>query len=97
MILFRLLTWPYLRKHKLRSALTLAGIVIGVAVLVGMHTANQDITQGFRQTVDRIAGRAQLEVSAGETGFPEDVLEKVQSLSEVSAAAPVIEAIGRAL
>jgi putative ABC transport system permease protein len=92
-ILFRLLTWPYLRKHKLRSALTLAGIVIGVAVLVGMHTANQDITQGFRQTVDRIAGRAQLEVSAGETGFPEDVLEKVQSLSEVSAAAPVIEAI----
>jgi putative ABC transport system permease protein len=78
----------------LRSALTLAGIVIGVAVLVGMHTANQDITQGFRQTVDRISGRAQLEVSAGETGFPEDVLEKVQSLPEVSAAAPVIEAIG---
>jgi len=92
-ILFRLLTWPYVRKHKLRSALTLAGIVIGVGVLVGMHTANQDITQGFRETVDRIAGRAQLEVSAGETGFPESVLDKVQSLAQVSAAAPIIEAV----
>ena len=31
MMLFRLLSWPYLRKHLLRWALTLAGIVLGDA------------------------------------------------------------------
>ncbi len=89
----RLLTWPYVRKHKLRTLLTLAGIMLGVAVFVGMHGANRTVAGAFQKTVDRIAGKAQLQVSAGETGFPEEVLEKVQSLREVAAAAPVIEAV----
>ncbi len=92
MKLLALLSWPYVRKHKLRMLLTLAGIMLGVAVYVGMHTANLTIQSAFQRTVNRIAGKAQLQVSAGETGFPEDVLERVQSLREVSAAAPVIEA-----
>jgi putative ABC transport system permease protein len=93
MILLRLISWPYLRKHLLRSVLTTAGIVLGVALLVGMQSANRSVLAAFNQTVDRIAGRAQLQVSAGETGFPEQVLERVQALPEVSAAAPVIEAV----
>ncbi|MBM3812790.1 MAG: FtsX-like permease family protein [Acidimicrobiia bacterium] len=93
MRMLALLTWPYVRKHRLRSLLTLAGIVIGVAVFVGMHTANRNVGSAFARTVDRIAGKAQLQVSAGETGFPEETLEKVQSLREVGAAAPVIEAV----
>ena len=40
MILLRLISWPYIRKHLLRSILTTAGIVLGVALLVGMQTAN---------------------------------------------------------
>ena len=32
MILLRLISWPYFRKHVLRTMLTLAGIVLGVAV-----------------------------------------------------------------
>src|SRR5262245_59154686 len=92
MNLLRLITWPYVRKHLLRSVLTTAGIVLGVALLVGMQTANRSVLLAFNQTVDRIAGKAQLEISAGDTGFPEDALERVQSVREVRAAAPVIEA-----
>jgi putative ABC transport system permease protein len=92
MILLRLLSWPYVRKHSLRSLLTVAGIVLGVMVFVGMHTANQSVLEGFRRTVDRIAGAAQLQVSAGETGFDEDVLERVQATPGVRVAVPVIEA-----
>ncbi len=92
-MMLRLLTWPYVRKHKLRSALTLAGIVLGVAVFVGMHTANQTVSRAFQRTIDRIAGKTQLQVTAGETGFPEEALEKVQDLREVAAASPVIEAV----
>jgi putative ABC transport system permease protein len=93
MILLRLISWPYIRKHALRWLLTMAGIVLGVAVFVGMHTANQSVLYAFRQTVDRIAGSTQLQISAGETGFDENILERVQAVREVRVAVPVIEAV----
>ena len=92
MILLRLISWQYVRKHKFRWSLTIAGIVIGVAVLVGMHTANQSVLYAFQRTIDQIAGTTQLQVTAGDGGFPEEALEKVQAIAEVRAAAPVIEA-----
>jgi len=92
-ILLRSISWPYFRKHTLRSVLTTAGIVLGVAVFVGMRSANESVLAAFSNTVDRIAGKTQLEVSAGDTGFGEDVLDKVQSASSVKIAVPVIEAV----
>ena len=93
MILLRLISWPYFRRHVLRTALTTAGIVLGVAVFVGMHTANQSVLYAFSTTVDRIAGKTELQLTAGETGFDEEVLEKVQGASSVRVAVPVIEAV----
>ena len=93
MILLRLISWPYFRKHVLRTALTTAGIVLGVAVFVGMHTANSSVMFAFSRTVDRIAGKTELQVTAGEAGFHEEVLETVQGASTVRVAVPVIEAV----
>ena len=92
MILLRLISLPYVRKHVLRTLLTMTGIVLGVAVFVGMHTANRSVLAAFNRTVDRIAGATQLQVTAGD-GFPEDVLERVQSVPGVRVAVPVIEAV----
>jgi len=92
MILLRLLSWQYARKHPLRTFLTTAGIILGTAVFVGMHTANQSVLAAFHETVNRIAGGTQLQVTAGETGFDESVLERVQSIPEIDVAVPVIEA-----
>jgi putative ABC transport system permease protein len=47
----------------------------------------------LNNTIDRIAGKTQLQVTAGEAGFPEEFLETVQSVPEVAVAAPVIEAV----
>ncbi|MBI1357404.1 MAG: FtsX-like permease family protein [Acidobacteria bacterium] len=93
MILLRLISWQYVRKHLLRTALTMAGIVLGVAVFVGMHTANQSVLTAFNKTVDRIAGATQLQITAGESGFDEEVLERVQANPDVRVAVPVIEAV----
>jgi putative ABC transport system permease protein len=93
MILLRLISWPYFRKHVLRTCLTIAGIVLGVAVFVGMHAANQSVLFAFSRTVDRIAGKTEIQITAGETGFEEDILDKVQSASSVRVAVPVIEAV----
>ena len=76
MMLLRLITWPYIRRHRLRTLLTTVGIVLGVAVFVGMHTANESVLFAFYRTIDRIAGKAELQITAGEGGFPEDVLER---------------------
>src|SRR6266513_5262670 len=93
MMLLRLISWPYVRKHILRTLLTTAGIVLGVAVFVGMHTANQTVLFAFSKTVDRIAGKTELQVTAGETGFDEDILDKVQAAASVRVAVPAIEAV----
>src|SRR5438132_156807 len=58
-----------------------------------MHTANRSIFSAFDKTVDQIAGATQLQVSAGEFGFDESTLERVQSVAEVGVAVPVIESI----
>ena len=57
MKMLRLLSWPYMRKHVLRTLLTLIGIVLGAAVFTGMHTANQAVLNAFSQTIDRVAGK----------------------------------------
>ena len=93
MILLRLIGWPYLRSHVLRTALTTGGIVLGTAVFVGMHTANQAVLMAFGQTINRIAGKTDLQITAGETGFGEDVLDTAQSAATVRVAVPVIEAV----
>jgi putative ABC transport system permease protein len=93
MILLRLITWPYVRKHLLRSILTTAGIVLGVGVFVGVYTANQSVLASLYRTVDRVAGATELQVMAGEAGFDEEVLEQVQALPEVRVAVPVVEAV----
>jgi putative ABC transport system permease protein len=92
-ILLRLISWPYVRRHILRSLLTAAGIVLGVAVFVGMHTANQSVLFAFNHTIDRIAGKTEIQVTAGETGFNEEVLEVVQGSPSVRVAVPIIEAV----
>ncbi len=92
MRLLGLITWPYVRRHRVRTLLTTLGIVLGVAVFIGMHTANQSVLFAFRKTIDRIAGKAELQVTAGESGFPEEILERVQAIPEVRVAVPVIEA-----
>jgi putative ABC transport system permease protein len=73
--------------------LTTAGIVLGVSVLVGMQTANKGVLSAFSHTIDSMAGKTELQVTAGDAGFGEDVLEKVQSAATVRVAVPVIEAV----
>jgi putative ABC transport system permease protein len=92
MRLFRLLSLPYLPRHVLRWTLTVAGIVLGVAVYVAMNTVNASVQGAFNDTVQHIAGATQLQVTSGEFGFDESILERVQAVPEVGIAVPAIEA-----
>jgi putative ABC transport system permease protein len=93
MSLLQLISWPYCRKHVLRTLLTVVGVVLGVGVFVGLHAANESVRLAFNSTIDRIAGKTDLQITAGEAGFPEAVLEAVQASAAVRVAVPVVEAV----
>ncbi len=81
------------RTHRLRVAMTTLGIALGVAVFFAIRTANSALLDSLTLTVERLAGKSTLEVSAGETGFPEEVLDTVRATPGVQLAEPVIEVI----
>jgi putative ABC transport system permease protein len=81
------------RTHSLRVAMTTLGIALGVAVFFAVRTANAALLESLTLTVERLAGKSTLEVTAGEAGFPEETLDTVRATPGVQLAEPVIEVI----
>src|SRR5471032_1500713 len=81
------------RSHRLRLALTTAGIALGVGVYFSIGTANAALLDSLALTVERLAGKSTLQVVAGDSGFPEEVLDVVRATPGVRVAEPVIEVV----
>jgi putative ABC transport system permease protein len=87
------ITWKQWRRHSLRTLLTLFGISLGVAVFFAVRTANVTLISSLTTTIEKIAGKATLQISGGESGFPASVWETVKETPGVKIAEPVIEVI----
>src|SRR5213592_2518054 len=75
-----------------RLALTVLAVAWGVALVAAVHLANRAVLRAFVEVVDTMAGRAALEVVAGEGGlFPEDVAATVGTVPGVEAAVPSVK------
>src|SRR5678816_3485576 len=79
--------------HKLRFALTLSGIALGVAVFFAVRTANTTLVGSLATTVEKLAGQATVQVSAGEASFSMETLGAVRKTPGVKLAEPVIEKV----
>ncbi|GAC1433167.1 MAG: hypothetical protein NVSMB68_05620 [Thermoanaerobaculia bacterium] len=81
--------------EKLRTALTVLGIAVGVAVIVAIQLANQSALRAFRESVDAVAGRANYQI-VGESGqLDENLLLRLRWLWEHDGRfAPVIDMEG---
>ncbi len=88
-----LISFQNFRIHWLKNLLTTFGIILGVAVFFAMRTANQSLQEEFQKTIDKVAGKAQLQVLGGDAGMPEAVLEQVQSTEGVEIGVPVVEVV----
>src|SRR6058998_3338843 len=93
--LLRQISIPEFRRHLLRYILTLLGIVLGVAIFAAVRSANTSLRLALRDTIDQIAGKAVLQVTAGQAGVPEEAVDVIRSVPGVRAAVPVIEAVVR--
>jgi len=90
--LLRTLSLSYARRHMAKTVLTLLGVVVGVTTFSSIRTAQDALVKGIGSTVDRVAGKAQLQVSM-EGGVPEEVQEKLRNIPGIRATSPVIEQI----
>src|SRR5262245_39637664 len=87
------ITWQQWRQHRLRTALTVLGITLGVAVFFAVRTANRTLLFSLTTTIEKLAGKTTLQVTGGEAGFPESIWDTVRDTPGVKVAEPAIEVI----
>ncbi len=90
--LLRTLSLSYVRRHRAKTLLTLLGVVVGVATYVAVAGARDSLLGGIRETVDRMAGKAQLQLTQ-EGGVPEELQEAIRERPGIRAQSPVIEQV----
>lgn len=89
--LLRFISWRHLLRHRLRTSLTFFGIVLGVAVIVAIAVVNRTLVSSFQRTIELVAGKAELQVSNGESGIKEEFYPIVRDTPGVRDAAPALE------
>ncbi len=89
--LLHVISWRHVRHHRLRTFLTFLGIALGVSVVVAITIVNRTLTTSFQSTIDKVAGKAVLQVSNGESGVRESLVPVVRDTPGVQDAAPAVE------
>ncbi|HEY9756857.1 MAG TPA: FtsX-like permease family protein [Oculatellaceae cyanobacterium] len=70
-----------LGKDWIRTTLTIAGIALGVCVLLAISLANYTALAKFRETVDIVSGKANLEIrAASAAGIDENIVKQLDWL-----------------
>ena len=52
------LSWRHFQRHRLRTLLTISGIILGVAVVVAIAIVNRSLIGSFQRTIELVAGKA---------------------------------------
>jgi len=89
--LLRFFSWHHIKRHRLRTALTFLGIVLGVAVIVAIAIVNRTLLGSFQRTIELIAGKAVLQVTNGESGLRESLFPIIRDTGGVKDAAAAVE------
>src|SRR4051812_35822307 len=75
--LIRFVSLRHIVSSPVRSLLTLLGVALGVAMLVGMTASNTAVLAAFNEMVDRASGKADLEVTGDEAGVDQALVDEL--------------------
>lgn len=89
--LLRHISLKHIKLQKAQLFIALSGICLGVAAMVAIDIVNRSVLRSFEDSINHATGRAVLQIAAGESGFPEKMLDVVQAVPGVEYAVPVIE------
>lgn len=91
--LIRLVAWRALTRDRARSLITVLGVALGVAVALAIRMANDGVLESFQHSLDHVAGKSRLQVSAGEAGFDETMYPGIAETPGVRRAVPVVQTV----
>src|SRR5262249_47865907 len=91
--LLKLISIRHLSGAPLRLSLTAVGVAVGVAAVVGVTAINSSVMSAFRSTVETIAGKADLSVTATEAGFDDSWVERIRTVPGVLHASAALNAV----
>jgi putative ABC transport system permease protein len=92
--LIRHISIKRIRLQKVHALMTVTGICLGVAAIVSIGIVNKSVLRSFEDSINRVTGRAALQVTGPASGFPESFLDRVQRVEGVEYAVPVIDTQG---
>lgn len=93
--LLRTITLRHASLNPLRTALTCIGILLGVAMGVGIGLLNESTMKSFNDMVKGVAGNSDVTVTvAGRNGMSPEALDEVMAVAEVRAATPTVRVSG---
>ncbi|MBS1806790.1 MAG: ABC transporter permease [Acidobacteria bacterium] len=91
MRLFRQFILRHLLNERLRSAATILGIALGIAVVIAIQLTNSSSVRGFEAAVETISGKTSLELTGVGLGLDELKLRDLGWLREYGFVSPIIE------
>lgn len=71
--------------------MAVVGICLGVAAMASIDIVNRSVLHSFEDSINHIMGRAALQITGADSGFPETMLDRIQNVPGVEYAVPVIE------
>jgi putative ABC transport system permease protein len=89
--LLRSVSAPRMREQPLRTSLTVLGVALGVAVWIAVSIVSDSVMHGVNVTIDRVAGKADLQLSTAASTLEDSLLERVRAVPGVHKAAPVVQ------
>lgn len=91
--LFRSVLVPYHRRHRLRFLLTLLGVAIGTQVVVAVQLLNRAVIDSFEETIETIAGSADLQIENSSSGVPEELVFDLEGDPAIASLSGLVQGV----
>ena len=78
LFLLAMLAFRHLTSRPFRTALTVAGVGVGVAAALAIYLANQTVFESFQRAVTRVVGEATIHISGAERRLDETLIERIR-------------------
>ena len=89
-LFFRWHVLRYLTRHPLLAILNVIAVALGIALYVAIQIANHSANRAFEASVDLVAGKAELEVTAPAGDLRDDLFPIIAEQPGIAAATPVV-------
>ena len=90
LFLLGVLSFKHLTSRPFRTALTVAGVSVGVAAALAIYLANHTVFESFQRAVTRVVGEATIHISGAERRLDETLIERIRLHPDVQAVHPYI-------